>query len=145
MKRWRLPVALCLLNWFMFAYFMAVRPAGISDESQLDIARTTGGAIVFRSSSEPINYIAERPLYSWNAWHGGELLFVKILEILNMPALVLAHVAARLSSVVFGASLISVSFESWLRAWIFLVLASVQWWVTGRFITSRLSRSRANP
>lgn len=127
-------VVLCALNWLIFLAFIATREPRITNEYERDLDRA-GSTFIFRTSAEPLTHIAARPLYGWTSWHGGERWWVKVAEIMNAPALALAHLSARsTTNTLFRSS--SYYLESWVRAWLFAALATCQWIVVGRMITA---------
>lgn len=123
-------LSLCIVNWTGFAGFLVTREPYIHHEKELD----SGEVMASFYSGEPLTHIAGRPLYSWNSWHGGESLFVKVLEVFNSPALAAAHVATPLLKGFFVMSSGSYRSESWVRAWLFIVFATLQWILIGTWI-----------
>jgi hypothetical protein len=95
----------------------------------VDEARRQGGLYVVSGID---GMLACRNLYSWSDWHGGEALGVKVLEVANLPALVLTVIAAAFSGDLFGLGRsLSACHWSWVLASLFLLLASFQWWLIG--------------
>jgi hypothetical protein len=125
-------------------FFVVVRePPAPEYLAEWESAHRTGG--IFLNSAVD-GMVACRPLYSWSDWHGGEALWVKSLEVANMPALALAGV--------FGAAgelgvarMFPICTWSWILGGVFLVAASVQWWLAGVVIDNvvgLLRRRRRN-
>jgi hypothetical protein len=86
--------------------------------------------------------IACRLLHSWSEWHGGERLGVKILEAVNVPALV-ATVVVHLEGEIFGVSRrLTACGWSWVLAVVFVVVSTAQWLVVGWFIDGAWARVR---
>jgi len=83
-------------------------------------------------------YLAERPLYKWSKWHGGEELWVKVIETANVVPLVATRIFDAALEVVGATSgLFSVRAQSWVSAVVFLGLSSVQWFWVGRAIARK--------
>jgi hypothetical protein len=120
-----------LVNVFACVLFLFLRPAGISFVEERELMRREPG-MFFVNSADPLTFVAERPLYQWNEWHSGEATWVKITEVLNWPALtgaraltgVWTHYAA-------PRGIGSFSGDTWVLAWLYLVLSSVQWLIFG--------------
>ena len=92
---------------------------------------------MFMSSGEPVLYLAERPLYNWSEWHGGEAGWVKAVLIANwLPFVATRFFDDSLSVASFRSTSFPLRRQSWLVAWFFLGLSSVQWllvgWAIGR-------------
>ena len=87
-RNWRAAIVLaaCVVNWLVCAVFLLQRPAGISFIDEREKMRRDAGTF-FINSADPQMFIAERPLYRWNRWHGGEAMAIKVVEFLNWPAL----------------------------------------------------------
>lgn len=136
--RRRIAAILCAANLLGFAAFILVREPGIHLGEELEASRQSGEWIASSYSGQPLTHIASRPLYSWNDWHGGEALWVKALEIANFPALIVAHgLADPMTRLLFPGSG-SYYLESWVRAWMFVGLAVLQWVSVGWMIHSTL-------
>jgi hypothetical protein len=134
MRQWRLAFILCAVNWGLFAAFMVVRDPHIDREYELDASRD-GSTIMFRESGDALTHIAGRPLYSWRSWHAGEPFWIKAIEIFNAPALAVAHRSApSLTDSLFEVR--SYYLETWVRAWLFVMLATCQWLLVGWAISS---------
>ena len=86
-----LPVVLVSLHLVACALFLVLREPGITFLEERQRERQESGYF-FMMSSDPYMFIAERPLYQWSAWHGGEDPWVKFLEIANLPSLILSIV-----------------------------------------------------
>lgn len=128
----RLAVILTLLlaNWIAFAVFIATREPATSRLRAEDAAYARGIEPV--EPAELIGDIATRPLFAWT----GERTWIKVVETANFPALMLA---AFTSDRVCAALRIVPSRESWVLAWFFLALSTLQWTAIGSFV-STLSR-----
>ncbi|MBK5258039.1 MAG: hypothetical protein JJE51_00465 [Thermoanaerobaculia bacterium] len=90
------------------------------------------------SSGDPWTYIAARPLHNWSEWHGGELSWVKAIEIANWPALVTAIIATEALGGTFSLGYLR---ASWVRAVFFAILTTLQWLSAG-FVVDRAIRKR---
>ena len=134
----RLSGLLCLVNWLGFCLFLAYRRPHI-DARYERTAAATAATFEPMGSGQPAFHIAGRPMYDWNSWHGGEVPVVKLLAIANYPALVIARGLAPAVSRLLFKRIGTYSLESWVLAWIFVVLASVQWVGVAWFL-SRLAR-----
>ena len=134
--KWRtLAAILCLINWAAFLSFLILRDPVIEQEREIEYL---ANGTVFRPlpSGHPESHIAGRPLHTWSSWHGGERPFIKITEVVNYPALIAATAVARpLTALLFQSSR-TYYLESWIRAWVFLFAASLQWigvaWVASK-------------
>lgn len=121
------------------ALFVIVRgPAASTYLAEVDDARHTGGIVLISGID---GTLACRYLYSWSDWHGGEALGVKILEVVNAPALVVTAICSFVGEV-GAARAFSACIWSWLLAGVFIVAASVQWWLLGILIGSCFQRFR---
>jgi hypothetical protein len=140
-KRAVIIVTPCIVNWIVFAVFIAVRPPATALIEERERAQQMG-AFTF-SSGDPLMVIAERPLYQWNKWHGGEAAWVKVAEVLNGPAFVAAKVAGDSwsSSAAFSGEP-TYRRESWVRAYVFLIVATLQWLIVGAVAAWLVSRRR---
>jgi hypothetical protein len=132
-SRWRRAVIFvtpCVLNWLICAVFMIARPPATALLDEREHAQQMGAFTV--SSGDPFMFIAERPLYQWNEWHGGEATWVKVSEVLNGPALMAAKIFGDTWSVgtAFSGAL-TYRRESWVRAHLFLFVSSLQWLIFG--------------
>ena len=134
--RWSIVSALLIANWIGFATFVTTR-APASDRLAAEDA-------AFRRGVEPveppgvIGDIAGRPLYAWTSPERSEVVWVKVLETLNFPALVLA---AFTSDELCSLLRIVPSRESWLLAWFFLPLSALQWVALGSVVANSLRRN----
>ncbi len=126
---------LLIANWIGFAAFVAGREPA-SDRLKAEDA-------AFRRGVEPVpppgvvGDIARRPLYAWTSPDRSEVAWVKVLETLNFPALVLAAFTSdelcRLLHIIPSA-------ESWLLAWFFLPMSTLQWVALGSLAANALRR-----
>ena len=107
-------------NCVGFAAFLVLRPSQAALLHGHDI-EWRSGSFSF-SSGGPLGYVAARPLYQWNEWHGGERRWVKGLEIVNAPGV---WVALRVAN---SAAMSGYSYAgSWAAAFVLLIIAVVQW------------------
>jgi hypothetical protein len=135
----------CILNWLACAAFLAVRPAGISLLDEREMMRREPG-VFFANSADPIMFIADRPLYQWNKWHGGEAAWVKVVEALNWPALVGAKALGGVwSAYAVPRHLGSFRSDSWVVAWLYVLLSSVQWLIIAAMVARVVWRRRTVP
>ncbi len=141
-------VTLPLLNLFAWALFVLLRdpvPSTQLHSQDLEEAaeRSEGGMTMKLASGAPYALIADRYLYNWSTWHGGENVWVKALIVPNLPALVLLSVPAHtLNDAIKG--LVPVSTRSWLFAAAFLAVASLQWRLVGLSIEAAVFRKRGS-
>lgn len=125
---------LCVLNIAACIAFMVNTPAGISRLEEREHMRSNPGDIVGRSG-DAYMFIAERPLCDWNQWHGGERSWVKVLELLNRPAVRAAKgVGDEWSQHRIEHHKGSFKSDTWVRAWIYLTISTLQWAVIGLLI-----------
>jgi hypothetical protein len=89
--------------------------------------------------------LACRTLNNWGPIHGGEALGVAVLEVLNLPSLLLTGFIAVITDASRAARITSACQWSWLLAGVFIVIASAQWWFIGRSIDARGGRLNVNP
>jgi hypothetical protein len=128
-----------MANLVACALFVVLREP--ADLSAADADRRTGG---MSFTSGIAGTLACRTLYSWSEWHGGEATGVKMLEVLNAPALgvtAVAHVVGEMTV----ARTMSACRWSWALTAVFLLIASIQWWLVGFVVERgwrRLGRSR---
>ena len=115
----RVALLLVFVNWLVFATFLAQRPSAESELRRKD-ALMAAGHFEF-STADPWSYIAARPLYNWSEWHGGERTWVKLTEVANLPALFAAGWAVSFADRTTDLGYLQ---ESWVRAWVFLVVAT---------------------
>lgn len=121
------------------AFLIARRPMTDLLEER-DAARRSGSIVV--SSSDPMMFVAERPLRQWNEWHGGEARWVKIIEVLNSPSLIATKVLGdRWSQFARAHDIGSLRGDTWVMAWIYLVVSSMQWLLIG-VVIARLTKPR---
>jgi hypothetical protein len=76
--------------------------------------------------------VACRLLHPWDEWHGGEAAGVKLLEVVNAPAVAMT-VGTGLAGEIGPARRLSACAWSWVLAVAFAVAvaASAQWWLIG--------------
>lgn len=127
-----------LAGCVLFVVLRQPAPAGYL--ADVDAARQAGGVF---SVSGIDGTIACRLVHSWSEWHGGERLGVKILEAANLPAL-FAMGVAHLAAEIFGiARRLSACGWSWVLAFLFLALSSLQWLFLGGLADYAWARLRA--
>jgi hypothetical protein len=116
--------------------FLLLRaPAPIEYLTEVDEARQRGAVVRVGGI---VGTLACRNLYSWSEWHGGEALGVKVLEVINLPALVSTAAVGLIGE--FGLARTSSACRwSWLLAGVFVLIASAQWWLLG-FVIDRHRR-----
>lgn len=137
LRRLRIPWVLVLSNAAACALFVILRePASPEYLAEVDAARQRGGMFSINTID---GTLACRNLYSWSEWHGGERFAVKALEMANAPALVTTGVFA-FTGELGVARAFSACTWSWLLAGVFIVAASVQWWLVGIALQSALRR-----
>jgi hypothetical protein len=105
-------------------------PAPLQNLALIDNARWNGGLY---NMDQTIGTVACRELNSWSEWHGGEASGVKILEVINLPAFALTGIADAVGEPSIGRR-VSICRWSWVLAAVFLVAASVQWWLLGTWL-----------
>jgi hypothetical protein len=124
-------VVACLL-------FVLLRaPAPIAYLTEIDEARQRGAVV---DAGEIVGTLACRNLYSWSEWHGGEALGVKVLEVIDLPALVLTAAVGLIGEFAL-ARMFSACRWSWLLAGIFVLVSTAQWWLLGFVIDRHRRRS----
>jgi hypothetical protein len=112
--------------------FVLVRepaPAWYLEES--DQARLRGSTI---ADDGVWGTLACRNLNNWGPIHGGEAIGVAMLEVLNLPSLLVTGTVGLFVDV---AGLVPTCRWSWLLAAVFVAVASVQWWWIGSTIDTR--------
>lgn len=135
MRRAVIVLAPCAVNWLLYAVFLIVRPPATALIEERERAQRMG--VFALSSGEPLMLIAERPLYQWNEWHGGEATWVKVAEVLNGPALIAAKLAGdRSPSGTAFSGEPTYRRQSWVRAYAFLGVATIQWSIVGALAAS---------
>src|SRR4029079_2479104 len=98
---------------------------------ELDQARQRGATVFY---DDIWGMLACRTLNNWGPIHGGEDLGVAVLEVLNLPSLLLTGFIAVITDASRAARITSACQWSWLLAGVFIVIASAQWWFIGRSI-----------
>ncbi len=132
----------CIVNWVACVAFIVSRPPMTALLDERDAARRSESIVL--SSADPMMFIAERPLRQWNEWHGGESRWVKAVEVLNFPSLVATKAAIdRWSRFERLRGIGSSRSDSWVMAWAYLVLSSLQWFFIGMLI-ARLTTGRSS-
>ncbi|HSF16129.1 MAG TPA: hypothetical protein VLK65_11310 [Vicinamibacteria bacterium] len=145
MPKKALPLLLATAHAAACVVFLALREPGISFLAERERARREWGYF-FINSADPYMFIAERPLYNWSEWHGGEETWVKVLEVLNLPSLILtATIGGAVIAVHRGTSFGDYPTDTWIRALFFLAFSLVQWWTIGRVVDNALRRMVAPP
>jgi hypothetical protein len=143
MKRYIIVFSLLALNLAGCVAFLLVRAPGIPFIEERERMRRSPGDI-FLISGDAYTFIANRPLRSWNTWHGGEELWVRTIEVLNFPSVLIAKVAGDTWSIYASSRAIG-SFvgDSWVRAGVYLVISSLQWVLIGAFVVPAMTRRGA--
>jgi hypothetical protein len=137
MKRIAVVLTPFLLNTLFCGIFMFVRPEATSLMEERERAQRSG--MVSLSSGDPYMLIAGRPLRQWNEWHGGESVWVKIYAVLNGPAVIAAkRLGDRWDAEHAFSGTPTYRHASWLRAYIFAGVSSVQWLLIGVVIARLL-------
>ncbi len=90
-----------------------------------------GPGAFYHSSVAPELVIAGRPLWSWNEYHGGEILAVKALEVLNLPSLIVVALCDLLVGDAFGVPTYLRSVFTFLGL---LVVTTLQWLLVAKAI-----------
>ncbi len=82
---------LAAANWVAWATLLALRsPMAPEFFAERDRAQASGEVVL--SSSDPALVLAGRPLWGWSTVHGGERWPVRVLEIVNVPSLLVVFV-----------------------------------------------------
>jgi hypothetical protein len=122
-----------LLNLVACLTFLTIREPAKELIAGREHAQQLGTLTV--SSGDPYMLIAERPLRQWNEWHGGEVLWIKVVEVLNGPALVATKALGdRWTASHAFRGVPTYGRDSWIRAYAFLIASSLQWLVVGALI-----------
>lgn len=137
-----------LANWIVCFVFVMTRPSATEMIEERETGRRRHVMVIAGSSGEPWMFIAERPLRQWNDWHGGEEPWVKVAEVLNGVPLVVTKKFGELWSDWSSARRIgSFRSDTWMRAWLYLIVSSTQWLgvgaVAARLVEWRRERQRA--
>ena len=134
---------LLLLHFVVCSAFILLREPSISHLEERERMRRDSG-YVFESNVDPIMFIAGRRLNGWNEWHGGESLWIKIVEVANLPALLATVTVGHLPIAIYRATG-SGTFvhDTWIRASVFLLFSVAQWVVVGLLIERRMRRVAA--
>ena len=133
----RVALLFVLVNWLAFAAFIVHRPSAESELRRKDARRADGYFEL--SSADPYAYIAARPLYNWSEWHGGERTWVKVIEVANLPALLVAGWVVKTADLTRDVGYLQ---KSWARAWVFLVASTAQWFILGLWFARWLRKHR---
>lgn len=135
-------VILVSLHLVACAFFLVLRQPGITHLAERERERKESGYF-FLSSADPYMFIAERPLNNWSPWHGGEDTWVKLLEIANLPSLVLTAIFGGIAIEAYRSTGSGdFSTDTWLRAYVFLAFSIVQWWLVGRRLAKSVYMAR---
>jgi len=132
MMRRRWAIALPIANVIACVLFVLLRqpaPAWYLDES--DQARLRGSTIL---DDGVWGTVACRNLNNWGPIHGGEAIGVAMLEVLNLPSLLVTGIVGLFVDV---GGLVPTCRWSWPLAAVFVVAASVRWWWVGATIDTR--------
>lgn len=134
-------LAPCILNWLVCGIFLLVRPEATALIEERESEQRAGTLTL--SSDDPYMLIAGRPLWQWNEWHGGESTWVKAVEVLDGPAVITARHFGDCwaASRAFNGKP-TYRRESWIRAYVFIIVSSAQWLLIGALIAhlKRVSR-----
>jgi hypothetical protein len=136
MRKATLPWVLLVANAAACALFLLREPAPQEYLAEVDAARRNGGMYLVSGID---GTLACRQIYSWSEWHGGETLGVKVLEVANLPALVVTGVVAFVGELGVARVLTACTW-SWLLAAVFIAAASLQWWIVGVLIAALARR-----
>ena len=112
-----------VLNAVAWCLFLLIR-APLSHEYFSKRDPQLNGGMWVLSSGDPVLVIAERPLFSWSKFHGGEHVAVKLLEAANLMPLVGAVVV----SILLHGGSISLVAQSYVVLVVLLALSTLQWW-----------------
>ncbi len=139
MRRIAIALTPCVINWLACAVFLLTRPPASGLVHEREIAQQAGTLEV--SSGDPYMLIAERPLRQWNSWHGDEATWVKIFELINAPGVIAAkRVGDRWAGNHAFSGRPTYRRESWIRAYAFLAVSSLQWLLIGLLLLRLLQR-----
>jgi hypothetical protein len=116
-----------LVAWFCVVGLREPMPARYFDDQD-----TPG---IQLNSAAPIVVVAGRPLRSWNRFHGGETLGVKVVEVVNLVPFIAALIVDGQASVFLPTrSLV----RSHIVFGVLLVLTSLQWSLVGSVVAKAL-------
>jgi hypothetical protein len=128
-----------VVNLIACAAFLVARAPATALIEDRERTQQLGSLAV--SSSDPYMLIAERPLRQWNAWHGDEVIWVKIVEVLDGPALIVTKkIGDRWAAIRAFSGTATYRRESWFRAYVFVIASSVQWLLLGLLIGQLMMR-----
>ena len=132
---------LAAANLGAWVMFLALRPpldsAYVAEiDQQRAAARAEGGIAIHGNSA--ITVIGCRPIVKQA--HGDELLTVRVLQLVNMPAMVPAILGMTVVHVLMGQP--AYCTESWIFAALFLSFSSAQWLVLGALMARLVNRLR---
>ena len=139
-RRVAILIAPCIINLIACFAFVATREPATELIKEREEARRVGAFTL--SSADPYMIIAERPLRNWSRWHGGESTWVKVAEVLNGPALLLTK---RIGDWWAWRATNSYERESWTRAYVFIILSSLQWLALGAIAAKIVARRDRAP
>jgi len=129
-----------IVNLIACAAFLIIRPEAKLLIEERERAEQSGTLSL--SSGDPYMLIAGRPLRQWNEWHGGEPAWVKVVEVVNSPAVFAAkRFGDRWASEHTFSGQPTYRRQSWVRAYVFLLVSSAQWLLIGLAL-ARLTKPR---
>lgn len=139
-----------LMNWIVCLAFLVARPPATEMIEEREAGRRRDVMVIVTSSGEPWMFIAERPLRQWNEWHGGEELWVKVAEVANgVPLLLTKNLGEQWSDWSSARNIGSFRSDTWVSAWVYVILSSAQWLIIGgaaaRLIEGRRAKHRSTP
>lgn len=138
----RFPWFLVGAHWLICITFLVAREPEPRGQwlDELEAARRPGAILL--NTAAPRMYLAERPLYGWNEWHGGEETWVKAIEVANLVPLALAECGDTFLDMV---GVLPVRARSWLVASWFFALSTGQWLVVGIVLKRMAGRKVRTP
>jgi len=145
LKRHRITSSLLVLHFATSAVFLLLREPGISFLDEREKMRRDWG-YMFMVSGDAIMFIANRPLHAWSEWHGGEEAWVKVLEVLNLPALIatttIGHIPIAIYRFSGRGNFVQ---DTWIRGVVFLLFSTLQWFLIGRAADRALIHGKVPP
>ncbi len=142
MPKKTLPLILVTLHVAACIAFLALREPRIAFLAERERERREAGYF-FIISRDPYTFIAERPLYTWNEFHGGEETWVKALEVVNLPSIfVTATLGGAVIAIYRFTGYGDYPTDTWIRAFLFFAFSLAQWWTIGQAIDTALRRMR---
>lgn len=121
------------------AFVLARRPMPLSWIEERE--RAARGRTLLLASGDPFMIIADRPLRQWDSWHGGEALWVKSIEVLDGPALLVTKMIYEVCLTrEMRAGALNYTLLSWRAAYLFLSLSSIEWLAFGVIVGRHIRR-----